>query len=59
LKKSTEKQEPALVDFLCKQQQESLTTKKYTDNINALETLLTIIKENRKETRRKNIGQNM
>jgi hypothetical protein len=42
--------------FLCKttEQEKFNATKKYTDNINALETLLTIIKENRKATPKKN-----
>jgi N12 class adenine-specific DNA methylase len=47
-----EKQEPALVDFSLQdnEQDKFNATKKYTDNINALETLLTIIKEKRNAT---------
>jgi len=47
-----EKQEPALVDFSMQdnEQDKFNATKKYTDNINALETLLSIIKEKRKAT---------
>jgi N12 class adenine-specific DNA methylase len=47
-----EKQEPALVDFSLQdnEQEKFNATKKYTDNINALETLLTVIKEKRKAT---------
>lgn len=47
-----EKQEPALVDFSLQdnEQDKFNATKKYTDNINALQTLLTIIKEKRKAT---------
>ena len=53
-----EKQEPALVDFAMQdnEQDKFNATKKYTDNINALETLLNIIKEKRKATaKEKNI----
>ena len=47
-----EKQEPALVDFSMQdnEQERFNAAKKYTDNINALETLLTIIKEKREAT---------
>jgi N12 class adenine-specific DNA methylase len=47
-----EKQEPALVEFSMQDNEQETfnATKKYTDNINALETLLTVIKEKRKAT---------